>query len=48
MLIKILTIVLSVAVFGVLLFLYIKKSLKKILNEYLLQNNNKKSKKLNN
>ena len=42
MLIKILIIVLPVAVFGILFFLYIKKSLKKKLDEYLLDENNKK------
>ena len=45
MLKTILIIVLSVAVFGVLFFLFVKNSLKKRLNYYLLENNKKKFKK---
>ena len=40
-----LIIVLSVAVFGVLFFLYVKNVLKKQLNYYLSKNNKKKLKK---
>jgi len=39
MLNKILIIVISVATFGILFFLFIKKALKKRLNEILLENN---------
>ena len=42
MLKTVITIVLSVAVFGVLFFLYVKKSLEKRLNYYLSKNNKKK------
>ena len=42
MLKTILFIVLSVTVFGVLFFLYVKKSLEKKLNYYLSKNNKKK------
>tara|TARA_X000000368_G_C22861608_1_gene636771 strand:- start:661 stop:795 length:135 start_codon:yes stop_codon:yes gene_type:complete len=42
MLKTILFIVLSVTVFGVLFFLYVKKSLEKQLNYYLSKNNKKK------
>ena len=45
MLKTILIIVLSVAVFGVLFFLYVKRVLKKQLNYYLSKNNKKKIKK---
>ncbi len=41
MLTKIIIIVLSVAVFGILFFLYVKRSLKKRLNYYLNKNNKK-------
>ena len=37
----ILTIVISVTIFGVLFFLYVKKQLKKRLNYYLSKNNKK-------
>ena len=42
MLKTILTIVISVTIFGVLFFLYVKKSLKKRLDYYLSRNNNEK------
>ena len=42
MLKTILTIVISVTIFGVLFFLYVKKSLKKRLDYYLSKNGNKK------
>ena len=42
MLKTILTIVISVTLFGVLFFLYVKKSLKKRLDYYLSKNNNEK------
>ena len=42
MLKTILTIVISVTIFGVLFFLYVKKSLKKRLDYYLSKNNNEK------
>ena len=45
MLSKILVIVLSVAVFGILFFLYVKRIIKKRLDYYLLQNNKKKTRK---
>ena len=45
MLKTILIIVLSVAIFGVLFFLYVKKMLKKQLNYYLSKNNRNKSRK---
>ena len=45
MLKTILIIVLPVAVFGVLFFLYVKNVLKKQLNYYLSKNNKKKLKK---
>jgi len=45
MLETILIIVLSVGVFGVLFFLYVKRVLKKQLNYYLSKNNKKKIKK---
>ena len=45
MLETILIIVLSVSVFGVLFFLYVKRVLKKQLNYYLSKNNKKKIKK---
>ena len=38
----IVTIVISVTIFGVIVFLYIKKSLRKRLDYYLSNNNNKK------
>jgi len=44
MLKKILVIVLSVAIFGVLFFLYVKKSLKKRLDYYLSANSKKRNK----
>jgi len=47
MLETILIIVLSVAVFGVLFFLYVKNVLKKQLNYYLSKNNKKKKLKKN-
>ena len=48
MLKTVITIVLSVAVFGVLFFLYVKRSLKKQLDYYLSKNNKKyKNTKLN-
>ena len=37
-------IVISVAIFGVLFFLYVRKALKKQLDYYLSKNNKKKSK----
>ena len=46
MLKTILIIVLSVTIFGVLFFLYVKKNLKKRLNYYLSENNKKKTKKI--
>ena len=46
MLNKILMIVVSVTIFGILFFLFIKKALKKKLNEILLEDN--KNKKENN
>ena len=42
MLKTILIIVLSVATFGILFFLYVKRSLKRQLNYYLAKNNKKK------
>ena len=42
MLKTILTIVISVAIFGVLFFLYVKKTLRKRLDYYLSENNEKK------
>ena len=42
MLETILIIALSVTIFGVLFFLYVKKSLKKRLDYYLSKNNNEK------
>jgi len=45
MLQTVLIIVLSVTLFGVIFFLYVKKSLKKQLNYYLSKNNKKKLKK---
>ena len=45
MLETILIIVLSVGIFGVLFFLYVKRVLKKQLNYYLSKNNKKKIKK---
>ena len=41
MLTKIIIIVLSVTAFGILFFLYVKRSLKKRLNYYLNKNNKK-------
>ena len=41
MLDTVLIIVISVAIFGVLFFLYVKKQLKKRLNYYLSKNNKK-------
>ena len=41
MLNKILIIVVSVSIFGVLFFLYVKKTLKKRLKNYLSKNNKK-------
>ena len=46
MLKTVIIIVLSVTVFGVMFFLYVKKSLKKQL-DYYLSKNNKKKKKIN-
>ena len=46
MLKTILIIVLSVTVFGVLFFLYVKKSLEKRLNHFLVKNNKRKPKKI--
>ena len=46
MLKTILIIVLSVTIFGVLFFLYVKKNLEKRLNYYLSKNNKKKAKKI--
>ena len=43
---KILIIVFSVTIFGVLFFFYVKKNLEKILNYYLSKNNKKKTKKI--
>ena len=43
----ILIIVLSVSIFGILFFLYVKRKLKKQLDQYLSKNNKKKIKKLN-
>jgi len=42
---KIIIIVLSVTVFGVLFFLFVKRALKKKLDEYVFQSNKKKQKK---
>ena len=42
MLKTILTIVISVTIFGVLFFLYVKKTLKKRLDYYLFMNDKKK------
>ena len=42
----ILVIVLSVAVFGILFFLYVKRALRKRLDYYLLKNNKQKTNKL--
>ena len=42
MLKTILTIVISVTIFGVIFFLYVKKTLKKRLDYYLSKNNKKK------
>jgi len=42
MLNKILMIVVSVTIFGILFFLFIKKALKKRLNEILLEDNKNK------
>ena len=42
MLNTILIIVLSVAIFGILFFFYVKRSLKKQLDYYLSKNNDKK------
>ena len=42
MLKTILIIVISVTIFGILFFLYVKKMLKKQLNYYLSKNNSKK------
>jgi len=39
----ILTIVISVTIFGILFFLYVKKSLKKRLDFYLSKNDKKKA-----
>jgi len=47
MLKTVLIIVLSVALFGVVFFLFVKRSLKKQLNYYLSKNNKKNLKKLN-
>ena len=47
MLKTVLIIVLSVTLFGVIFFLYVKKSLKKQLDYYLSKNNKKKSKNTN-
>ena len=44
MLEKVVIIVLSVTFFGVMFFLYVKKSLKKQLDYYLSKNNKKKEK----
>ena len=44
MLKTVLIIVLSVTLFGVIFFLYVKKSLKKQLNYYLSKNNKKHEK----
>ena len=46
MLKTILIIVLSVTIFGVLFFLYVKKNLEKRLNYYLSKNNEKKQRKI--
>ena len=43
MLKSVLIIVLSVTIFGVLFFLYVKRTLKKRLDHYLLKNNKKKN-----
>jgi hypothetical protein len=45
MLKTVLIIVISVSIFGILFFLYVKRALKKQLNYYLLENNKKKNKK---
>lgn len=42
MLKTILTIVISVTIFGIMFFLYVKKTLKKRLDYYLSKNNKKK------
>ena len=47
MLKTVIIIVLSVTVFGVMFFLYVKKSLKKQLDYYLSKNNKKKKNKSN-
>jgi len=46
MLKTILIIVISVSIFGILFFLYVKRTLKKQLNYYLSKNNKKKIKKI--
>ena len=48
MLKTVLIIVLSVTVFGIVFFLYVKRSLKRQLDHYLSKNNKKKSKKVAN
>ena len=48
MLKTVLIIVLSVTVFGIVFFLYVKRSLKRQLDYYLSKNNKKKSKKVAN
>ena len=45
MMLKIIIIVLSVTVFGVLFFLFVKRALKKKLDEYVFQSNKKNKKK---
>ena len=47
MLKTVLIIVLSVTLFGVIFFLYVKRSLKKQLDFYLSKNNKKKSRNTN-
>jgi hypothetical protein len=47
MLKTVLVIVISVTLFGVIFFLYVKRSLKKQLDYYLSKNNKKKSKNTN-
>ena len=47
MLEKVLIIIISVTIFGIIFFIYVKNTLKKRLNYYLSKNNKKKSKNTN-
>ena len=42
MLVKVLIIIFSVTIFGIIFFIYVKNTLKKRLNYYLSKNNKKK------